>query len=123
MENLQKIYEDAYKKEWERRKGTSPIRVVDNSTGQVYENEGNFFLCGFTSLRFWCKGKNRELKRVLAMQGLKTKPAYGGGLRLYMNEIGHKGNGDFEIQKHAYSQVSNYLNGLGYMVYIDSMLD
>ena len=131
MENLQEIYETAYSKEWEIKKGKSPIRVIehtdmtdDNSpVRKVYETEGNFFLCGFNSLYFFFKGTGRNLRKELKTQGIETSKKYEGGLRFRMKDIGNRGNGDYQIQTIAYRAVISYLNSEGYTVYLDSRLD
>lgn len=131
MKNLQDIYEKEYKEELERKRGTSNIRVVlrkdplnDNSpVEKVYEQDGNFFLCGFNNLYFMCKGANTKLKKELKAQGLDTSKRYYGGLYIVLKRTGNMGNGDYTIQQYAYHKVCSYLESLGYTVYVESRLD
>ena len=121
MKNLQKIYEEAYKKKWDEVKGKSSIRIFAGK--KMYEEDGNFFLCGFNSLVFSYKGKNTKLKKKLKEQGIETGRKYGGGLYFNLKQVGNRGNGDFLIQQEAYNKVSGYLCSLGYDVYANSRLD
>lgn len=128
--HVQKVYEDAYNAKWNEVKGTSPIRIVqhespldDNSpVVKTYENEGNFFFCGFNSLYFSPVG-NAGLKPALIKLGYAPSKRYYGGLSFRLNQVGNRGNGDFTIQEYAYGEACKYLSSLGYEVYQDSRLD
>lgn len=132
MKNIQKIYEKEYRRVWEKVKGKSPIRIVqhedptDDSSPikKVYEEEGNFFLCGFVNLEFLAKGKNRNLKRELEKQGIDvTKKSWESGYYVGLDKIGNSGNGDYKVQVLAFNAVADYLSQEGYEVDVMARLD
>ncbi len=130
LKNMQRVYEDTYNRLWNESKGKSPIRVVqhqnpmDDSSPVVktYCQDGNFFLCGFTSLYFSPVG-NAGLKPALKKLGYEVSKRYYGGCYFYMKEIGNRGNGDFQQQESAYHEVSAFLGRAGFNVHVDSRLD
>lgn len=128
-------YEAVYTYQWNTLKGTSPIRIVqhesplnDNSPiVKVYENEGNFFGCGFNWLHFSGKG-NAGLKPALIKAGYDVRKDYPSGFYFRFKNIelhGHgAGNGDFPIQETAYHAGAKLFRELtGYDVYPMSRLD
>jgi len=126
MKNLEKIFREAYKKEWEKRAGTSPIRVIANEGTpyeKVYEEDGNFFLCGFIDITFSLTGKNKELKKKLEESGYEVKKHHYGKNSYWFGVVTACFNGDFLIGKVAYSKVADYLNDLGYSVSVNAVLD
>jgi len=127
------VYRNAYTEEWNRVRGTSTIRVVqhenplDDSSPikRVYENEGNFFLCGFNWL--WFSGRNVKLRKALEAAGCRIHKGYPTGLDAVLPSFslhGHgTGNGDYTIQTYAYGKAAEYLRSLGYDVHAESRLD
>lgn len=130
---IQDIYNEVYTREFNASRGKSPIRIVEHENPmddsspvkKVYENEGNFFLCGYTWLWFSGKG-NAGLKPALKKLGFDVSRHYYGGLEFCMNHMnldGYGSNGDLVIREKAYEAVASYLCGLGFKVYAHSRLD
>lgn len=126
-------YRTTYTNEWERVRGTSSIRLVlhanqldDNSPiVKVYENEGNFFLCGFNWISF--SGRDRKLRDALQRAGCRIHKGYPTGLDAVLPSFslhGHgTGNGDFTIQEVAYHAAARVLQANGFAVSAQSRLD
>ena len=117
---MERIFKEAYDKVWKEKAGTSPLRVVSGE--KVYETEGNFFLCGFSGIRFLVKGKNKVLLNLLENEGIDVRNDYPTGKR-FSFKYGNQGNGDHQIQVEAYRKVAEVLNNLGYDVGVYDILD
>lgn len=113
---MQGVYERAYHQALaDKEPNEVKIGIVSDGHEKVF-TERNFYWCGFNSLHFKCVGKNRELRKF-------ARPDYPSGFRLKMDEIGSRGNGDYEIQQVAYAKVESFLNDEGYTVYLESRMD
>lgn len=118
MKDIKKMYQEEKQKEFEKRKGNGYL-VLDKVHNKVYEEEGNFFLCGFLSLGWKAIGKNRELRKVFEAQGLEVRKYYYGGL---CTHFGYE-NGLYELGEKAVDVIIKYLETLGYKAYNLSRLD
>jgi hypothetical protein len=115
QEKYQEFYEEALKN---ATPNEVTIGIEADGKEKLYK-ERNFYFCGFNNLLFKAKtAKNRELRKVLV-----TSPAYGGGFSIRLQQVGNRGNGDFNIQQEAYHKVASFLKELGYDVDAESRLD
>jgi hypothetical protein len=113
---IQGVYERAY---INKKQTIAPnevhIGIQSGGHDKVFV-ERNFYFCGFNSIQFKAIGKNRELVPY-------ARKSYPSGFYLKVDELGNRGNGDFEIQTAAYQEVVNFLTEEGYTVYLESRLD
>jgi len=123
VNNLQEVYEEAYKYAWNGRKHNEVAITVETQKESKTFIEKDFYYCGFNWINFKVKGENRELYKTIKKQGIYLTKNYYGGMNMRFNELGSKGNGDYYIQIKAYDKVAEYLNKLGYEVRADGMLD
>lgn len=113
---IQGVYERAYHKALQAKEPNEVhIGIQAGADSKVFV-EKNFYWCGFNYINFKAIGKNRELVHL-------ARKSYPSGFYLKVEELGNRGNGDFEIQTEAYNEVANFLNGEGYNVYHESRLD
>ena len=117
QQEIQAKYEEFY----HQAKAEAPqneVKIgIESSEGTKIFTERNFYWCGFNYITFKAKGKNRELSKF------SRGKAYPSGFYLNVQSVGNRGNGDYEIQSTAFSELASWLNGQGYVVWHESRLD
>ena len=117
QEQIQEVYEKAYN-ESVIKYGHNEVAIgvqTNNEPKKIFI-EKDFFGCGFNWIKFKCVGKNKELR------ALPNRKSYN-GFNLIIKQLGWQGNGDWPQQTDAYRAVVNFLNGLGYDVGLESVID
>lgn len=116
---IQEVYEKAYNESVIKHgHNIVPIGVTADGHTKVFL-EKDFFGCGFNWLTFKAIGKNKDLRR-----DFETSKHWQSGFYLKcINQLGWRGNGDWPQQTDAYRAVRDFLNGLGYEVNLESVID
>lgn len=124
LEKAVQIYRETLEKEWQEKRGKSTIRVIANEGTpyeKVYEEDGNFFLCGFVGIKFK-KNENKGLKEAIENLGLK----------LFHHDYDNTwefapdtflANGDYLLKEKAINEAVDFLKQNGLKVWANCQLD
>jgi len=118
VEQLRKIYQEFFEEE-KLKPNENVSEVIVNCRNR---KQRSIFLeseeeNGYTYLRFWCNNLvNKDLRQELLDKKYRIRKARNGGFLIDL-EVERKEN-ESNAEQRAYKRLSDYLNGLGYDIYV-----